>query len=308
MRKLFVFVLLGFTGMIFAACVQSNDETENDTLTIYTTIYPIQYAVGRVGGDLVDSQSVYPPGVDAHTYEPTTKEMTSIARGDAFIFLGAGMEGFADSASDTLASTDVKRVEIGRHNELFDTDTENDSHGDEHDHGDVDPHIWLDPNRLIDVASYIKDALIDLDPKNEDAFTKNFKALQDDLEDLDDDFQKTLNQKHDKTVLVSHAAYGYWEKRYGIEQISINGLSSSEEPSQRDLTKIIEQAESEDIHYIIFEQNTSSHVSEIIQEHIEAEARTVHNLSVLTDEDIENDEDYLSLMEKNLQVLDGILD
>src|SRR5699024_6139149 len=233
--------------------------------------------------------------------------MSIIVSADAFIYLGAGMEGFADSVGLALESTPVKSVEIGLHDDLFQTKTSHSHYDHEHSHGDVDPHIWLDPTRLIEIASYVKNTLIDLQPNNKQTFTKNFDSLKKDLIQLDEEFQDVLSRKTDKTILVCHAAYGYWEERYGIEQLPINGLSSSEEPSQRDLTKIINKAESENMHYIIFEQNSSNRISEIIQHHIDAKALTIHNLAVLTDEDIEHHEDYISLMEKNLHVLDEAL-
>src|SRR5699024_3366279 len=267
-------------------------------------------AVERIGGDTVSTTSVYPPGVDAHTYEPASKEMTTIAKGNAFIYLGAGMEGFAENAAEALQSQDVKLIEIGRHDELFHSEnshckhSEESYHHDGHNHGDHDPHIWLDPERMIEMSTVIKDELIKLNPSKEDEYNENFNNLKKNLENLDQAFFDTLNPKQNKDLLVSHAAYGYWEERYGIEQIAINGLSSSNEPSQRDLTKIIRQAREHQLKYIIFEQNSSNRVSEIIQDHINAEALTIHNLSVLTDKDIKNKENYLSLMEHNLEILD----
>src|SRR5699024_2405841 len=156
----------------------------------------------------------------------------------------------------------------------------------------------------IDMADTIKDRLIDLNPEKSGQYTENFNALKDDLLTLDEQFRKTLEMKKSKKILVSHAAYGYWEERYGIKQIAISGLSSSEEPSQKDLTKIIDQARKYNMDYILFEQNTSDHVSEIIQNQIGAKSLSIHNLAVLTDADIENGEDYLSLMNHNLEVLD----
>lgn len=307
MKKIFIVIVFGMVCFLFFGCQDATDESHNDKLTIYTSIYPIQYAVERIGGDAVMSQSVYPPGVDAHTYEPTTKDMTDIAKGDAFIYLGSGMEGFAETAANALQETNVKRIELGRHKELFRADHNDEDDIHHHDHGDIDPHMWLDPTRLIMAASYIKDTLIELDPGKEKLFTANFESLKEDLIHLDEDFKSTLQNKDNKTILVSHAAYGYWEERYGIEQLPINGLSSSEEPSQRDLTKIIHQAESSNLHYVIFEQNASNQISEIIQDYIDAKALTIHNLSVLTDKDIENQDDYLTLMKKNLHVLDEVL-
>ena len=303
---------------IFIAGCSSADESSkanNEQLEIYTSIYPIQYAIERIGGDTVEAKTVYPPGVDAHSYEPTTKDITALADSDAFIYLGAGMESFAESAADALASQDVQLIEIGEHEELFhveeshhdhDADSE-ESHDHEHDghsHGDHDPHIWIDPLRMIEMAAIIKDDLIELNPDKESYYNENFTSLKTDLLALDETFQETLEAKENKHILVSHAAFGYWEERYGIEQISINGLSSASEPSQKELTEIIDQANSYDLDYIIFEQNSSNRVSEIIQNEIGADVLIIHNLSVLTEDDLDNGEDYLSLMQYNLDVLD----
>ncbi|ASN07326.1 adhesin [Virgibacillus necropolis] len=284
-------------------------------MTIYTSIYPIQYATERIGGDTVNVESVYPPGVDAHTYEPTSKEMTDIATSDAFIYLGAGMEGFAETAADALKSEDVALIELGTHEELFHTDEDEmeEDHADEnahehehneHSHGDHNPHIWLDPARMIDMAGIIKGKLIELNPDEKEAYIKNFESLKKDLLALDKSFRETLQSKENKKILVSHAAYGYWEERYGIEQIAISGVTSSDEPSQKELTQIIDKAKKLNLGYVIFEQNGSDRVSKIIQEQIGAEALRIHNLSVLTEEDIKSDKDYLTLMKHNLEVLD----
>lgn len=315
MKVIQAIFILTILSAIAIGCTPNNKETDNDAdLTIYTTVYPIQYAVERIGGDSVAVTSVYPPGVDAHTYEPASKDITAIAKSDAFIYLGAGMEGFAETAAATLAEQDVELIEIGQHEELFHQENESHEHHEDehnhegHSHGDHDPHIWIDPHRMLEMSSIIKNELIRLNPEAEEIYNKRFSTLKEDLLDLDEQFTDILESKQNKRILVSHAGYGYWEERYGIEQIPINGLSSSSEPSQKDLVKIIEQAKEHDLNYIIFEQNSSNRVSEIIQDQIDAESLTIHNLSVLTDEDIEQGNDYMSLMKENLNVLDKATD
>lgn len=294
-------VLLGLLLFILLTACNSTNETRDDQLLIYTSIYPIQYIAEEITGNEAVVKSIYPPGVDAHTYEPTSKEITEIANGDAFIYLGAGMESFAETAADALQSQDILFIEIGGHEHLFAED-EHDDHG--HDHGDHDPHIWLDPLRMIEIGEIIKDELVSLHPENEDEYIANFEALKQDLTVLDEEFTATLEPKDNKQILVSHAAYGYWEERYGIEQIPISGLSSSDEPSQKDLAEIARLAEKEDLTYVIFEQTGSNRLASIIQEYIHAEGLTIHNLEVLTEDDIAENENYLTLMEKNLEVLD----
>src|SRR5699024_6342586 len=121
---------------------------------------------------------------------------------------------------------------------------------------------------------------------------------------LEDSCNKIMADKANEYMIGSHAAYGYWEERYGIEQISISILSPTEERAHKYLTEIIETAEQLNINYLFYEQNTPDKLIEIIQKEIDAEAYTIHNLSVLTEEDIENEADYFTLMEQNINVLD----
>ncbi|GIW50431.1 MAG: hypothetical protein KatS3mg080_1042 [Anoxybacillus sp.] len=67
-------------------------------------------------------ESVYPPGVDVHTYEPTAKTMQQIADADAFIYIGQGMEGFVDRVVETLENEHVKFVEATAGMELLQQD------------------------------------------------------------------------------------------------------------------------------------------------------------------------------------------
>lgn len=103
----------------------------------------------------------------------------------------------------------------------------------EHLHGDYDPHVWLDPNRAIGLAENIQEALIDLHPEHKEAFNENFDELKKDLERIDAEFTSLVQRNDHPEILVSHAAYGYWEDAYGIEQLAVAGLSPTDEPSQK---------------------------------------------------------------------------
>lgn len=299
-------MLIFFSLIILTACQSTADKEKT---IIFTSIYPLQYVTEEIAGDTAEVISMYPPGVDAHTYEPTTKQLTELAKSELFIYLGAGMEGFAEHAAQALQETNVNFLEIGKNEALFIEGEEEDDHGHDHDHGhshDIDPHIWLDPLLMIQVGQMVLTQLIDLQPDKIDIFEKNFKKFESNMLTLHQDFDAKLHAKKNKKIIVTHAAYGYWEDRYGIEQIPISGISSSDEPSQKDLVNLINEAKRLDLHYIVFEQNSSNRVGEIIQEHLEADAVYIHNLETLTEEDIQNARDYFSIMQENIQVLDQI--
>ncbi|WJE15013.1 ZinT/AdcA family metal-binding protein [Halobacillus sp. ACCC02827] len=301
-----VLIALAACGNDTASSGEGEKETSEEPLKIFTTVYPLQFFAQQIAGDGASVESILAPGSDAHTYEPTTKEMIEIAEADAFLYNGAGLETYAQKISDSIKDEDVTILEATDGVELAEHAHDHD-HGDDHDHGhshgDQDPHVWLDPVRSIKMAENIKDTLVELRPEQEEVFEQNFEELKGQLESLDEEFRTQIDSLPENKIIVSHAAYGYWEDLYGIKQIAVSGLSPTNEPSQKDLQGIVETAEKYGLNYVLFEQNITPKVADVVREEIDAETLRIHNLATLTEEDIDNGEDYFSLMEKNLDVL-----
>lgn len=269
--------------------------------------------------------------------------MMKLADSDLFVYVGLGLEGFVEKAKETLKNENVKLLAAGdnidfdsHEEEGHDHESEenheeeghdhegeenheeegHDHEGEEnhkedghdgHNHGDVDPHVWIDPVYSKDLAEAIKNELVALLPEHKEQMEENFAKLATELDELDKEFDEVIHHAEHKEFIVSHSAYGYWEQRYGLKQISVSGVSTSQEPSQKQLEKIISTAKEHNLKYIFFEQNVSSKLTEIVQKEMNAEALTLHNLSVLTDEDIKNERNYFSIMKDNLKALDTAL-
>ncbi|MBM7587037.1 zinc transport system substrate-binding protein [Bacillus pakistanensis] len=361
-----IFVLSTFLAACGSNTEEANSEksknNENEKLTIYTTLYPLKDFAEKIGGNKVEVKTLIPAGGDAHTFEPTTKDLIAVAEADAFIYNGLGMEPYAEKIKKAVDSEKTLMLEASKgidvisgahehtHNEEShseaqhnhddksthseeehsheesSTHSEEDHNHDEkgthsekehsheeehdhhHDHGDNDPHVWLDPYKSITLAENIKNALIELSPDDKKTFNKNFEELNTNLEKLDHEFHKLVEGKENPEIVVSHAAYGYWEQSFGIQQIPVTGLSPTDEPSQKELQEIIEIAKEHKIKYILFEQNVTPKVAEVIRKEINADPLRLHNLSVLTEEDIKNEEDYFSLMRQNIETLEKALE
>ncbi|WP_449537341.1 metal ABC transporter substrate-binding protein [Ferdinandcohnia sp. Marseille-Q9671] len=299
------FVLLLFLTILSACGADKNITTnQNEKLLIFTTVFPLTDFAQKIGGEDVTVTSVYPPGADAHSFEPTPRDMTKIADADAFIYTGVGVEGFVTAALETLKDEKVKMVEAGNGIDFLHTSEHDHNHEDRnHDHGDIDPHIWLDPIYSIQLAETIKNALVELNPSSQEQYEENFSTLKNQLENINSEFEKVVESSNRKEILVAHSAYGYWEERYGIKQISITGYSPTNEPSQKELKNIIELVKEHELEYIIFEQNISSRIAETVQRETGTKSLTLHNLEAITEKEITNNEDYISLMKHNLDTL-----
>ena len=176
-----------------------------------------------------------------------------------------------------------------------------------HEHGETDPHVWISPKISQNLALSIKNSLVETAPEQKELFEKNYEQLITELQQLDADYEEMANHASNKTFFVSHAAFGYIANTYGLEQIAVAGLNSQDEPSQKELTEIIDLANEQDIKYILFEQNVSSKLTEVIRKEVGAESLVLHNLGVLSKEDIANDETYFTLMKRNLNSFKTVL-
>ncbi|WP_342537697.1 zinc ABC transporter substrate-binding protein [Sporosarcina sp. FSL K6-1540] len=318
MNKKLFFIMSLLTIMLLSACgakSTENSETGTEKLSIYTTVYPLQYFTERIGGDYVDVKSIYPAGADEHTFDPTQKDMMGLADSDLFFYIGLGLEGFVENAEKTMKNEHVKMVataeaipdemlDEGHSDEGHDEDAEHDEHGHEgHDHGGIDPHVWISPLLSVELATSIKDALIASKPEMKDEFEKNFEQLKVELVELDSKFKEMASTIPSKTFFVSHASFGYLADSYGLEQVAIAGLNSQSEPSQKQLAQIVKEAKNHNIHYVLFEQNVSSKLTNVVRKEIGAESLMLHNLGVLTVDDVKNNKDYFSLMEQNIETL-----
>ncbi|SFB18410.1 MULTISPECIES: metal ABC transporter solute-binding protein, Zn/Mn family [unclassified Bacillus (in: firmicutes)] len=313
MKKIMAIITIIMTfSLLLSACSQEkNSSTVNKDgkISVYATVYPLEYFAKRIGGEHVNVDTVYPPGSDEHTFEPSQRDMMKIADSDMFFYVGLGLEGFVEKSKETLKNENVEMISVGEHVKI---DSEHDGEEkhtdeghevDEHGHGDVNPHLWLDPVYSIEMAGTIKEELIKKDAKHKEEYEKNYQELAVELEKLDHDFKNVADTSKHKKFIVTHAAFGYWEQRYGLEQISISGLSSANEPSQKELEKIIDTANKEGLNYVLFEQNITSKLGDIVEKEIGAKPLQLHNLSTLSDKDIKNKETYFTLMNQNVETL-----
>ncbi|MEH7118105.1 zinc ABC transporter substrate-binding protein [Neobacillus vireti] len=308
MKKIILFLSFFLPlSLLLSGCTNGNNPSKEkkDQLTIYTTVFPLQYFAEQIGGKYVNVETIYPPGADEHTFEPSQKDMMNLADSDLFFYIGLGLEGFVEKAKDTLKNQNVELVPTAAHLNL-----PKDPHADEgEEHGahNENPHVWIDPIYCKEMAAVIRDRLISKMPQQKELFNKNYQKLATQLDDLNNRYKQTISAGKHKKIMVTHAAFGYWETRYGLEQISISGLSTTNEPTQKELENIISIAEHEGIHYVLFEQNVQSKLGKVVQNEMGAKALHIHNLAVLSKDNLKNKETYFTLMNANLKTLETAL-
>lgn len=318
MKKLITaFTVATMSASLLAACgsSSSSDSSDDGKLQVYTSTFATAAIAKEIGGKDVQVEMIVPPGADPHSYEPTPKQLTTIAKADLFLLTGTTLEPYSEKIKESLAGNSIRFVETSKNIDLLEASAslhthEEDGHDDHddheaeeasHDHGQYDPHVWLDPNNAKKMADSITTALAEEAPDRKDAFEKNLALFNKQADELDQNLQKAVDSGSKKELLVTHAAYGYLAERYGFEQLPIAGISPSDEPSQKQLAAIVKEAKLHDLHYIAFEETVSPKVARVIQKEIGAESITIHNLESVTKE--QQDQSYFDLMNENVTTL-----
>lgn len=296
------FIIIVLILLLSGCKTESPAKNSSDKLKVYASFYPIYFAAEQIGKDKIDLHSVIPNGSEPHDYEPSIREIANIENGDIFIFNGVGMEPWAEKLSENLAQKGIKTLNLSEYVELRKIEDEEHDH-DDHDHDLYDPHIWLDPINMDKIAKQIMLEFSGIDKRNENFYKENYEEFSEKLRELNLSFSSQLENLSKNKILVSHQAFGYLTKRYGLEQIPVTGITPHEEPSPGTIAKLLDIIEEEGYEYIFLESLASPKVVELLAKEGKLKILELNPISGLTKEQQEKNEDYFSLMKKNLENL-----
>ncbi len=298
MKRIFVFLLI--VALVTAGCAKTE---ENDTLSVVATLFPQYDFAVNIAGDVADVELLLDLGTDAHSYEPTPLDIVRIANADLFIYTGNDMEIWA---AKLLSSPDItKAIERGSLKVLDLSGSVDLIPLDGHEHGEYDAHIWTSPKNAVKMSASICEAMAAADGENADAYRKNFDAYAEKLDALDTEIKETvLSAKLSQACFGGSFAFTYLFEEYGLSHVSVyEGCAAHAEPSAADIGKVVTAAESLDAEYIIYDTEAEKKTAEIIANECGIDLLRMHAVHNISRAEFDAGEDYISLMQKNIQTL-----
>ena len=273
--------LLAFSLVALAGC--GGDDSAPGTKVV-AAFYPLAWAAEQIGGSDVDVQNLTPPGAEPHDIELTPRDVEDVRGADLVLYLGHGFQPALEKAVDSrtgpsldlLAGQDLASAPKGGE-ELA-----------------VDPHVWLDPPRFAGMVTAIGRKL-----QRQDAAAQ----LAARLHALDDEFRNGLGSCRRHEIVTSHAAFAYLAERYGLEQVSLTGLSPEAEPSPRDLEALVDEVETSGATTVFFETLVSPRLAQTVAREAGVATAVLDPLEGLTEDEASAGGDYFSVMRANLATL-----
>lgn len=205
------------------------------------------------GGDATVS-SLVPVNGDAHVWEPRPADLRMVQVAKVLVQNGLGLEGWMTRlpqaagfsgllVTTTTAVTPRKMTEEGQ------TIT--------------DPHAWQDPRNGVLYVRAIADGLSNALPAKAAAIQTRAQSYIAQIEETGRWIEKTLSviPQENRRILTSHDAFGYYGARYGIELLSVQGISTESEPSAHDIATLVGQIKKEKIKAVFVENMTNSRLA-----------------------------------------------
>ncbi|BCG60116.1 metal ABC transporter solute-binding protein, Zn/Mn family [Paenibacillus sp. URB8-2] len=281
-------------------------------VNVVTTFYPIYEFAQEIGGEDVNAINLLPVGVEPHDWTPRSQDIVNTSKAQLFLYNGAGLEGWVPNFLKGLESdSKVQAVEVSKGVDYIMTNEEDDhdhgaEHGEEEASGDslhTDPHTWVSPKSALIMAENIKNSLVQIDPAHKDGYEERYGKAAERLKALDAKFESELAKVPNKEIVVSHQAFAYLCRDYGLTQHAIMGLSPDAEPRGQDLVKLAELVKKDGIRYIFFEELVSDKLAKTLAAEAGVSTMVLNPVEGLTEQQQKNNDNYFTLMEKNLQNL-----
>lgn len=259
--------------------------------TVITTMSTLASLIQMVTGSRLEVVNLVPVGSSPEVYQPTPQDVTRLRAARLLIENGAGLEtwiahlieGAKNARLQVVVCADGMRLKDGN------------------------PHLWMDPVLAAKYLVKIEAAVERLDPGGRSLYRANLRHAQAELASLD----RTVRAKietippSNRTMIVFHNAWQYYNDRYGIRTVGAIELSPGQEPSPRYLAHLIALAKQYRVRAVFAEPEYSPKLARML-----AENAGIRIITTLYDDSVGGDprvRDYVSLISYDTDVIVGAL-
>lgn len=310
-------------------------------ISIITTIYPEYAWTKEILGTRTDSVNLtllIKNGIDLHSYKPTAHDVAKIASADMVIYVGGESDEWIKDA--LTASPKKGRVEINLMEALGDRvkaeeivegmqaeEEHHHEHAEEHEHEhhdehaevhelhhhneDVenDEHVWLSLKNAEILVKKIAEELSKIDAAHASAYKQNAEAYIAQIQSLDAEYRTAVESAARKTVLFGDRfPFRYLVDDYGIKYYAaFVGCSAESEASFETIAFLAGKMDSESLPSIFIIENGNDKIAKAVlaasKKSQDAQILTINSMQSITEKQINDGINYISLMKANLENL-----
>lgn len=268
--------------VVGAGCTDSRTTNENK-LSVATTIVPLTSLAQNLLGGVADVQSVLPPSTEPHDVTLSTGELQTLQGAEVILTWGLTMDDWVgrgisatESKAPVLVATKYLNLPPGLN----------------------DPHAWLSPKRMLQISVGLSADLAKEFPTESERILKNAEVYRAKLEQLDSQYNELRNLPH-RDIVTLHDAFEYLAGDYNLNIVATVRDLPEDNPSPEDIARVIKTLKKYPQAALFGESEIEPAVLQTIARD---SGRIVYTLDPLEVADSHADT-YIAVMEKNLQSL-----
>ena len=277
------FLILPLIILLTGCTLFKRDSMEN--ISIITSNYPLEYTIRSLYGESALITSIYPDGVNVDEYKFTKKQDKDNSKKDLFIYIG-------NSNDSEQAVTYVKNND--------DIKLINATLGMKYNYGIEE--LWLNPSNMLMIAQNIKNDLKAFITNSYliKEIEDNYNKLKIELSELDAEIKLTIENANNKTIFVNDNSLKFLEK-YGLTIYVLDKNLDIYEKNLNIFKNNIESGKVKNI-FVLEYTDVPIEVQQLIDDQ-KVSKEIYKNLKSITEEDRNNEKDYLDLSRENLETL-----
>ena len=255
-------------------------------IEIITTTYPIEFATNYLYGEHSIVNSIYPDGTDTFTYKLSEKQLNDYSKKKLFIY------------NRVTNDKDIAVEFLKRNANMLIIDA---TYGMEITYGEEE--LWLNPSNLLMMTQNIKNGLQEYMTNSylEKEIDKKYEEIKVTLSELDANLKLTAENASRKKIVVNSDSLKYLEK-YGFEVISLD--STNEAVSDKTISSTIDSITNGEVkHIFLLENNDNSDAVKQVIDKTNVETYTFRRLDIIKEEDRDENNDYFTIMNSNIELL-----
>ena len=274
-------------------------------LRIVTTIFPIYDWIMNILGERASDTEVtmlLDNGVDLHSYQPTADDIISISTCDLFVYVGGESDEWIEDALQE--ATNKNMVVINLMEVLEDSVKEEEV--------EYDEHVWLSLKNAAVLCRAFSDTLEQIDSGNAALYSTNADAYIEKLSALDAQYQAAVDAATYRTILFGDRfPFRYLVDDYGLDYYAaFVGCSAETEASFETVIFLANKLDELGLPVVLQIESADDSIARTVMENTQSrnqQIMTMDSMQSTTTKDITAGASYLSIMEKNLDVLKAAL-
>ena len=117
-------------------------------------------------------------------------------------------------------------------------------------------------------------------------------------------YKQKYKKKRDRLIFGDKMPMQYFLNEYGLKaSAAFNGCTTETEPSAKTITYLVNKVKEENIPVVLYIELSTGKTAKSIAEETGVETLQIQTLHNISKDDFEKGETYVSLMERNLEVL-----